>query len=213
MATVSVSMGKLIAGIVIAIVAASAISIGASTLLAIGPQGPAGSEGEQGETGDTGARGATGPEGPRGATGATGPEGPQGPPGATVVNYTDIYTTGSIPNSTTLQGNVSITAPANGTVHLLLTGTVYMRNNNTVYLGIGDRPTYYNLDYAYAGVFSGGSGLEAFRYSMTSQAVVTGLTQGNTYTFYMLTNRGHDSTDSIRFYNVWLTAVFYATEP
>ena len=110
-AAVSLTMGKLIAGILVAIVAASAISVGASTMLAAGPQGPEGPQGEtgpqgptgpKGETGDigpqgpagptgatgatgptgaTGATGATGPAGPTGATGATGPQGPQGEPG------------------------------------------------------------------------------------------------------------------------------------
>ncbi len=59
-AAVAITMGKLIAAIVIAIVAASAISVGASMMLAAGPQGP------------------EGPQGPRGETGETGPQGPEG---------------------------------------------------------------------------------------------------------------------------------------
>jgi hypothetical protein len=85
MAEVSfVTMGKLIAGILVAILAASAIAVGASTLLAVGPEGPQGPQGDtgpqgsQGETGDTGPQGATGPAGPTGPTGATGATGPQG---------------------------------------------------------------------------------------------------------------------------------------
>ncbi len=99
MATVSISMGKFIAGIVIAILVSSAISIGASTMLVTGPAGPEGPQGDigpqgpKGDTGDTGSQGpagAIGPIGPTGATGATGdtgatgpqgPEGVQGPPG------------------------------------------------------------------------------------------------------------------------------------
>jgi hypothetical protein len=91
------TMGKLIAVIVIAILASSAIAVGASTILAVGPRGPEGPQGEQGpqgpkgDTGDvgpaglTGATGPQGPAGPQGETGATGPQGPvgpQGPPGA-----------------------------------------------------------------------------------------------------------------------------------
>ena len=86
MTAVSLSMGKLIAAIVVAILAASAISIGASTILATGPQGPEGAEGPQGPKGDTGAQGLkgdTGDTGPQGAEGPTGPEGPQGEQGAT----------------------------------------------------------------------------------------------------------------------------------
>jgi len=93
MAAVSLTMGKLIAGIVIAILAASAIAIGASTMLTVGPQGPEGPEGPQGiqgikgETGETGATGPkgdtgnTGPQGPKGDTGDTGAQGPIGPEG------------------------------------------------------------------------------------------------------------------------------------
>jgi hypothetical protein len=86
MAATSVTMNKFIAGLIITILVASAISAGiaVSTQLITGPQGP---QGEQGETGATGPRGATGPAGPQGETGLAGPqgeqglEGPQGPQG------------------------------------------------------------------------------------------------------------------------------------
>ena len=105
MATVSLTLTKFIAGIIIAILASSAISIGVSTMLITGtagiegpqgdmgpqgpegPQGPAGTNGAQGATGPTGPKGdkgdtgGTGPQGAAGATGATGPIGPQGEPG------------------------------------------------------------------------------------------------------------------------------------
>jgi hypothetical protein len=92
MAAVSLTMGKFIAGIVIAILAASVISVGVSMLIS-GPEGPEGPEGEQGsqglqgeqgETGETGPAGATGAKGDKGdtgTTGATGATGPQGPRG------------------------------------------------------------------------------------------------------------------------------------
>jgi hypothetical protein len=80
MAAVSFRTGKLIAGIVIAILAASAISVAASSMLAAGPEGP---EGPQGDTGPQGPTGATGTTGPAGATGPRGAIGPQGPTGAT----------------------------------------------------------------------------------------------------------------------------------
>jgi len=94
-AAISVTMGKLIAGIIIAILASSAIAVGASTLLVVGPegpegpkgetgpQGPAGPQGEQGETGSQGATGPAGPAGPKGDTGDTGPAGPKGDTGDT----------------------------------------------------------------------------------------------------------------------------------
>ena len=83
-------MGKLAALMVIAILASIAISIGASTIWAVGPQGPQGEQGEQGpkglkgDTGDTGpqgATGATGVQGEKGDKGDTGETGPEGPPG------------------------------------------------------------------------------------------------------------------------------------
>ncbi len=62
-----ITMGKFIAGIIIAILVSSAVSAAISTqLLVAGPQGP------QGETG---------------ATGATGPEGPPGPQGPYLPDY------------------------------------------------------------------------------------------------------------------------------
>jgi hypothetical protein len=89
-AAVSITMGKLIAGIVIAILAASAISVGASMMLAAGPEGPegpqgdtgpAGPQGVTGEAGATGSAGSTGPAGSTGARGSTGATGQQGPQG------------------------------------------------------------------------------------------------------------------------------------
>jgi hypothetical protein len=111
MSEVSLTIRGLIAVILIAILASSAIAVGASMMLAVGPQGPegpqgdtglqgpAGSQGLQGETGAAGPRGATGPTGPKGDTGATGAtgatglqgiqgqqgeQGPQGEPGLSV---------------------------------------------------------------------------------------------------------------------------------
>ncbi len=84
------TMGKLVALIVIAIVASSSIAVGASTMLAVGPKGPEGPQGdtgpqgpkgEPGDTGATGPAGATGATGPAGSAGPQGPEGPQGPQG------------------------------------------------------------------------------------------------------------------------------------
>jgi hypothetical protein len=90
MAAVTLSMGKLVALLVIAILASSAIAVGASTMLAVGPaglqgeQGETGPQGPKGDTGDTGPQGqtgATGATGAKGDTGDTGPQGPQGEPG------------------------------------------------------------------------------------------------------------------------------------
>ena len=71
-------MSKLIALLVIAILASSAISVGVSTMLITGPQGL---QGEKGETGPQGDTGDTGPQGPAGAIGPIGPKGDTGPQG------------------------------------------------------------------------------------------------------------------------------------
>ena len=99
MTAASLTMGKFIAAIVIAIIASSAISIGVSTQLMTGPQGekgdtgsqgPQGPKGDTGDTGPAGANGATGPQGtigPTGATGAAGAIGPQGPQGEQGIGF------------------------------------------------------------------------------------------------------------------------------
>jgi len=93
MATTNFTNKKFIAGIIIAILVSSAISIGVSTMLIAGPQGPEGPQGElgpqglQGETGATGSIGPAGATGATGATGGTGPQGPQGEPGPSAPDY------------------------------------------------------------------------------------------------------------------------------
>jgi hypothetical protein len=86
MTEVSLTTRGLITVILIAILASSAIAVGASMILATGPQGPEGPQGEQGETGPQGPQGEQGGQGetgPRGATGLTGPTGPKGDTGDT----------------------------------------------------------------------------------------------------------------------------------
>jgi hypothetical protein len=77
-AAVSMTMSKLIVVIVIAILASTAISVGVSTMLALGPQGPEGPQGDTGLQGPAGATGATGAKGDKGDTGDTGPQGERG---------------------------------------------------------------------------------------------------------------------------------------
>lgn len=81
MAIVSLTLGKFIAGIVIAILASSVISVAVSTILIAGPQGPAGPAGATGLTGTTGPAGAIGPKGDTGDTGTQGPQGATGDAG------------------------------------------------------------------------------------------------------------------------------------
>jgi hypothetical protein len=117
MAQAGLTTGKFIAGLIITILVASAISAGiaVSTQLITGPRGPQGEtgpqglegpqgpQGEQGETGATGpagltgARGPQGPQGEQGEQGDIGPEGPQGPQGEQGIGFAP-------------QGNISVSA-------------------------------------------------------------------------------------------------------
>ena len=87
MSEISLTVRGLITVILIAILASSAIAVGASMMLAVGPQGPEGPEGDTGPrgatgpTGPTGLKGDTGTIGAMGAQGIQGPQGPQGEPG------------------------------------------------------------------------------------------------------------------------------------
>lgn len=81
MVAVTLSMTKFIAAIVIAILASSAIALGASTMLTVGPTGPEGPQGPKGDTGATGSAGPTGDTGPQGLQGEQGPQGDDGPQG------------------------------------------------------------------------------------------------------------------------------------
>lgn len=218
MATVSLTMSKLMAVIVITILASSAISIGVSTMLITGPEGPQGPQvetgatgatGLQGPKGDIGATGQTGPSGPSGPTGSTGPQGEQGPSGVTVVNYTDIGSVSNVTYNSMDSGTVSITAPVNGTVHLFLTAVLYTYKNNSCYIGIGSSPSSYSLDWTYSGMLDG-PGDERIRFSMTSQGV-TNVTQGSTYTYYASCRRNLNDHQQLNLQQVKLTAMFYAT--
>ncbi len=89
MAEKFVSRRVFLAGLVVAVLVASAISVAVASVLAVGPRGPQGLQGLQGEkgdkgdTGDAGATGATGATGAAGATGATGATGAKGDKGDT----------------------------------------------------------------------------------------------------------------------------------
>jgi hypothetical protein len=72
--------GALVGVLIMTILVASVLSVGASMMLAVGPKGDTGVIGIQGPKGDTGA---TGAQGPKGDTGATGPAGSTGATGAT----------------------------------------------------------------------------------------------------------------------------------
>jgi len=78
---VGISKTTFIAGIVIAVLAASLISTVASMQLAVGPKGEKGDTGLQGLMGPQGEQGDKGDTGDIGPQGLQGEQGPEGPPG------------------------------------------------------------------------------------------------------------------------------------
>jgi hypothetical protein len=188
----------------------------------IGPQGLKGDTGVTGAAGDTGAIGPAGPQGPKGDTGApgaTGSQGIQGPPGITVINSSnidyaalDINSNGSIAIPI---GNVTITAPTNGTVILILNvGYVDMYYNNSCVLYLGTSPTspgWYDLDISIHGTYTYGPTDERVYFDMTAQAAYN-VVAGNKYTFYATASRYYGYDDSIMsLSNIHLIAAFSAT--
>ena len=101
MQNIALTKGTFIAGLIIAILVSSVVSVGVTTQLALGPlalkgeKGDSGPQGIQGLKGDTGDQGPAGPQGsqgiqgdigftgPQGNTGVQGPAGPTGLTGAT----------------------------------------------------------------------------------------------------------------------------------
>ena len=73
-----ISMTMFVTGLVVAILASSALSTLIATQFAVGQQGPAGLQGLKGDKGDAGPQGVKGPQGAIGQEGPAGPIGPQG---------------------------------------------------------------------------------------------------------------------------------------
>ena len=208
-------------GLIIAILVSGLVSAGISMQISgtQGPKGEKGDTGPQGPKGDTGATGATGATGPAGATGATGAmgatgaqgtQGAQGPPGITTVNSSSI----SNVNATygTPIGNVSITAPANGTVIITLNvGYVDMYFNNSCVLYLGTSAGGNNLDICAQGSRTPGPTYEQVYFDMTAQAAYN-VTAGNKYTFYASATRYFgDDYSLMSLSNIHLIAAFSAT--
>ena len=146
--------------------------------------------------------------GATGLTGAKGDTGQQGRPGATVTNYTNIGSVGNLNYAGNNIGNVAITAPTNGSIHITLTGYVQMFKNNSCLFGIGSNPGLTDLDVTYAGISTAGTTSEQTMYSLMSQAVVS-VTEGNTYVFYASGFKwDFDDSAAMTLNSVKLTAVF-----
>jgi hypothetical protein len=209
-----------VVGLVAAILIASLISVGVSSLGIVGQKGEKGDKGDTGAigaagaTGPAGAKGDTGSTGSTGATGSQGPQGIQGPPGVTTVNSSSILFVNATLNPTPIT-NVTITAPANGVVIVTLhVGYVQMWYNNSCVLYLGTSPSspnWNNLDIAYHGTNNTGpTNLFAY-FDMTSQAAYP-VTSGNKYTFYATALRYLGPDDSIMYLgSIRLIAAFSAT--
>jgi hypothetical protein len=212
-----------VVGLIAAILVASLISVGVSSLGIVGQKGEKGDKGDTGATGETGATGATGATGPAGATGATGstgatgpqgPQGIQGPPGVTTVNSSSVLFVDATINYTPIT-NVTITAPANGVVIVTLNvGYVQMYYNNSCGLYLGTSPTspnWNNLDICYHGTTTTGPTNEWVFFDMTAQAAYP-VTSGNKYTFYATALRYLGPDDSIMYLgSIRMIAAFSAT--
>jgi hypothetical protein len=213
-----ISQKVFLAGLVIAILGSSFISTLIVTLtpIAKGPKGDQGDQGLQGPKGDTGATGATGATGPAGATGATGatglqgPQGVQGPPGITVVNSSTINSI-NVTYATPI-GNVSLTAPVNGTIIITLNvGYVDMYYNNSCVLYLGTSAGGNDLDICAHGSRNLGLTYERVYFDMTAQAAMK-VTAGNKYTFYATASRYFSNDYSLMaLNNIHLIAAFSAT--
>lgn len=218
--------------------ASSAIAVGASTILAVGPQGPEGpqgdtgpqgSKGDSGDAGPQGPAGATGPAGPTGATGATGPkgdtgdtgpqglqgsqgiQGPQGPAGASVVVNNKMGLIANVTTTPTSYGTVTLTATTDGAIFIIATGVAVTFGQSTeCVFGLGTTSAGNNLDETRVGAIDGTDSLRR-SYSMTTQAVVPA-TAGNTYTFHLIAYK--PSVFSAKLVNIGsasLTAIFCET--
>jgi hypothetical protein len=132
-----ISKNLFVAGIIVAILVSSGISIVASKFLLVGPKGDTGATGPQGPKGDTGATGATGAIGATGATGATGQQGPPGSPGilflASVNNM--VGTTNIFPNFTDMPGmSLNVSLESTSDLLIMFSGEMLPRSNETAYI-------------------------------------------------------------------------------
>ena len=203
-AAVSMTMGKLIAIILVAILASSAVSVGASMMFAVGPEGP------KGDTGDTG------PQGPKGDTGDTGPQGdvgPQGPPGSGIIYFNKSYTYDNfvaLTNSIRNVCNITFIAPVNGTVHVIATAFGACTGNSSGFtFGLGDTATFYDFLAACGPYNDLGDGNSVIYFPATVQGTYDVLA-GNTYTFYVLSHSWYTPSTSTKLYSIFVTATLYA---
>jgi hypothetical protein len=204
----------LIAGLVSAGVSTYAVNAaGGATTGLQGPKGDTGATGAQGVAGPKGDTGSTGPTGPTGATGATGPVGPQGIPGSGFLYYNNSYTYPSyvqLSNSPKSVCTIKLTAPSNGSIHLVATafGKSY-GNYSSFTFGLGDTLSY---DYVAAAgpmdTYLSASTNSIIFSSVTVQGVYS-VTAGQNYTFYAISHTGGAPVTPSELSSVYMSATFY----
>ena len=182
---------------------------------ATGPAGPTGAPGATGPAGLTGSTGATGPQGPKGdtgTTGATGPVGSQGLPGVTIVNSTFIEGPIYLPSWRAPKsiGNVTITAPVNGKVHVTLSGWAWMYNNDSCTLGIGLAPDEYRGRFTVDGG-NVDNNYNSILWSSLTVQLTYDMTAGSKQSFYATPVKNFGGSLPMFIHDVTLTAIFYAT--
>jgi hypothetical protein len=200
-----------------------------------GPAGPAGATGATGSAGPPGANGATWWNGtgvPGSSLGSNGDfylnlansdvynkvsgawtkvANIEGAAGATVIS-SGYLTSGVLDYSSTDLGNVTLTAPAAGTVQVIITASLISRNDSG-YMWLSSNATGYSGTARAGSVVNGITASENGYNSMTVQGVYS-VTANNNYYFKAYAYRVSNYNDAqcyVYLSSVRITAVFYAT--
>jgi hypothetical protein len=226
MAKIAVEKSTLIIVVLVTALVAALVSAGISTYAingagsgTAGLQGPkgdtgaAGAQGVAGPKGDTGATGPAGPAGVTGATGAAGPVGPQGVPGSGTLYYNSSY---PYPSSIQLGSsaksvcNLKLTAPANGSIHLLATAFGKSCGNYSGFsFGLGDTIAYDYITAAGPTDTYISASANSIMYSSASVQGVYNVTAGQTYTFYAISHAGGAWKTPTELSSIYMSATFY----
>lgn len=218
MAKFSLEKNTLIIVLITALIAAG-VSAGISAYAINAAEGTTGLQGPKGDTGATGAQGISGPKGDTGATGPAGPAGqtgavgPQGIPGSGFLYYNSSYTyPGSAQLSSSLKNvcSLRITAPANGSIHLLATAMGRSYGNYSGFsFGLGDSLAY---DYLVAAgpmdTYLSTTPNSPVYSSATIQGVYN-VIAGQTYTYLVLSHAWGAPLTPTELSNVYISATFY----
>jgi hypothetical protein len=126
-----------------------------------------------------------------------------------VVDYDVKSSSTSVTTSPVSILSVTITAPANGFVHLLATGAAHFSSDGAfVWYGLGTTSGGYNLAKTLAGDGLAGTKTTYWYDSMTVQAVAS-VASGYTFTCYATIYK--QGTPNVELTDAYLSAIFYAT--